>query len=659
MLRLLSLVIFALSTFADDPFFQYEVDFHPDRTYFQSGEYALADTEYDSMRPGPTFLPIILDRWPREPLPPGTFLIHASQYATDDSIQHVWNFLLGSEDPLARSYLINKLATLQNKTSARLLEALLAGGSNGRAPEPDSYVKADILKALRLLNCTLPNTSTYIHDDDHNVRREAILLYCSQPGVDVAILTAALDTERHPLEVETLWEQLALVHEQTTIDTWAPCWASQSPEAVAQAVGVTMKQPQWSTHHAARIAALAADAHPLIQRAIADHMAADIDADTKQTLLRELADTPNASVRAAVASTIGRLEITELLPELMTLTNDPKAIVRREAAISLAVFPNRQTFVRLVELCGDGGGELLRDAALDTLESISIAYPVEGEAGEFLSSNNEDIRYNLYRLLDRLKSSMYNEIIRARLSTIVTAAGDGGERTINIAAAIRALSTGGDRAAANHIGTFKDHADPNIREQVARMVGLLKPSDGPKIISQYVLRDRIAAVRKAALLSLDETRGPHFGPTLLEILQRTDYTSIEILTANDRAIAAWILSRMPLAEPIRDRLKIQLTEKVIQTELGPIFDAQSVRIPCLWCLAIHAKRKPNDAWLKEFMGQIIATMTRDHDDRPNTVPTGYNANYYAYQARQFLDDAPIERRIVRPRKRKLNYQPVK
>ena len=91
--------------------------------------------------------------------------------------------------------------------------------------------------------------------------------------------------------------------------------------------------------------------------------------------------------------------------------------------------------------------------------------------------------------------------------------------------------------------------------------------------------------------------------------------------------------------------------------MGPAFDSESVRATALWCLIIHGKRHPNDAELQTRAKKLFSLLIRNVED-VGTIPTSYTLNYYAYQAKQFLNDAPIERRIVKPREYKFNYRPA-
>ena len=92
--------------------------------------------------------------------------------------------------------------------------------------------------------------------------------------------------------------------------------------------------------------------------------------------------------------------------------------------------------------------------------------------------------------------------------------------------------------------------------------------------------------------------------------------------------------------------------------MGPAFDSENVRTTALWCLVINGKRYPNDAELQKQAKELFNLLIRDVEN-VGTVPTSYVLNYYAYQAKQFLNDEPIKRRIVKPQKYKFNYRPAK
>ncbi|MFM1551362.1 MAG: HEAT repeat domain-containing protein, partial [Lentisphaeria bacterium] len=226
-------------------------------------------------------------------------------------------------------------------------------------------------------------------------------------------------------------------------------------------------------------------------------------------------------------------------------------------------------------------------------------------------------------------------------------------------AGIRALNTGGAREAAADITALKAHPDALVRTAVAESIGVLKPANGPDIVKQYALEDQDIDVRKAALNSMNAILDNSFEDTLLSILKRTNYASGEFLTDGDRVIAAWLLSRLPtIAAPTKARLYDQITTPVVITMLGPAFDSENVRTTALWCLVIYAKRYPDDAELRKQVKQLFSILIRDVENI-GPIPTSYVLNYYAYQAKQFLNDAPVERRIVKPREYKFNYRPAK
>ena len=657
------IIIIIISTavgLAADPagFYDFEVIHNPDRTYFDAddGAYELSDSEYDSLNPGPRFLRYILSTWQdigytEEPY----FKNKTPKYTPDVSIHALNNFLLNSRDPLARSNLVMRLVACNNPLAQDLLKKLLA-------VELDAYVTADILKSCRLLETSYPESETYLMHEDPDVRREAVQLYAQQADFQAARLLELAGNESQLPVVEEIWGALARKHAGTSIDNWKPQLDVPNPTDRAQAIVVIMSRTDWTMALRERLAQFAGAGHPLIRTTIAENLSADLDKDLQFNLLRSLIACEHTSVRAAAAATIGRLEASELLPDLLKLSHDPAPIVRRRAAISMGIFPQRDTYVRLIELCGDSGSELLRDAALDTLENIADKYPVEREAGSFLDSKNADIRYNLYRLLTRLDSSMYNEPIATQLHLSATAARQElpfSDRPINIAAAIRALNTGGARETAADITALKEHPDALVRTAVAESIGILKPGNGPDIVKHFAQQDQNIDVRKAALTSMNAILDNSFEDTLLKILKRTNYAAGEFLTATDRVMAAWLLSRLPtIGAPTKARLYDQITTSVVITMLGPAFDSENVRTTAMWCLVVCAKRHPGDTELRKQVKQLFGILIRDLEEI-SAIPTSYVLNYYAYQARQFFNDAPIERRIVKPREYKFNYRPAK
>ena len=661
MLRLIPLIVIVSSAVAlatdSTGFYDFEVIHNPDRTYFDDddGKYNFSDSEYASLKPDPSFMRYILSTWQDIGYTEEQYFSNkAPKYTPDVSIHTLSNFLLNNRDPLARSHLIMRLVACNNPIAQDLLKKLLA-------IELDAYVTADILKAFRLLETSCPESETYLTHADPDVRREAVRLYAQQTDFQAARLLKLAGNESHLPVVEEIWSTLAQKHTDTSIDDWKRRLDVPNPTDRAQAISVITSRTAWAMTLRERLTVFAGAGHPLIRITIANNISSDLDKDLQLNLLRSLIDFEHSRVRGAAAAAIGRLEAGELLPDLLKLSRDPAPIVRRHAAVAMGSFPQRDTYVRLIELCGDSGSELLRDAALDTLEDIADKYPVERQAGGFLDSKNADIRYNLYRLLTQLDSSMYNEPIATQLHLSATAARQKlpySDRPINIAAAIRALNTGGAREAAADITALKSHPDALVRTAVAESIGALTPANGPGIVKSYAQEDLDVDVRKAALNSMNAILDNSFEDTLLKILRRTSYGGGEFLTANDRVIAAWLLSRLPtITTPTKARLYNQISTPVVSTPMGPAFDSESVRATALWCLIIHGKRHPNDAGLQTQAKELFSMLIRNVEDI-GTIPTSYTLNYYAYQAKQFLNDAPIERRIVKPREYKFNYRPA-
>ncbi|GEM_PF-1637658 len=661
MKRLIPIVIIVSTAvgLAADPagFYDFEVIHNPDRTYFDAddGDYEFSDSEYDSLKPRPRFLRYILSTWQDIGYAEETYFNNkVPKYTPDASILALSSFLLNSRDPLARSNLIMRLIACNNPIAQDLLKKLLA-------IELDAYVTADILKALRLLEASYPESETYLMHEDPDVRREAVQLYAQQANFRAARLIELASNESQLPVLEEIWGILAQKHAGTSIDDWKPQLDVPNPTDRALAIVAIMGYANWTMMLRERFVQFASSGHPLVRTTIADNLSTGLDKDLQLNLLRSLINFEHSSVRAAAAAAIGRLEAGELLPNLLKLSRDPAPIVRRRAAIAMGSFPQRDTYVRLIELCGDSGSELLRDAALDTLENIADKYPVEREAGSFLDSKNADIRYNLYRLLTRLDSSMHNEPIGTQLRLSATAARQElpySDRPINIAAAIRALNTGGAREASADITAVKEHPNALVRTAVAESIGMLKPANGPDIVKHFALQDHDRDVRKAALTSMNAILDNSFEDTLLKILKRTSYGGGEFLIANDRVIAAWLLSRLPtIGAPTKARLYAQITTPVVSTPMGPAYDSENVRNTALWCLIINGKRYPNDTELRKQAKELFKLLIRNVEDM-GTVPTSYVLNYCAYQARQFLNDEPIERRILKPQKYKFNYRPA-
>ena len=614
-----------------DPLLTFDVIENPIRTYYTK----LTDPEYSSVSPNHQFLGYILQSWSRRPIASDDYFgLPKSKYCPDASVQMQRQFLLKTKDPVLRSRTVTLLANCGNPTAVGLLTALLKG-------EKDVNVIADVLAAVAILEdrSLAPVIAPLLTHESKRVRLHAIKLYGIQVDADVRRLLERIPNEP-ALHLRTaLWQVVAANADQTTLADWLPIWDTSDTDAIAvsfRAVfGFSEITGQWD-----RIVAFCKGDDVPIKKAIADNLSPNVKSTLNDTIIELLVADRHAAARAAAADAIARLRLDSSKTHLLTLAGDPEAEVRRSVAHNLRVFPDKPGFLQLVQLTGDPGSPLTRDKAQESLVAIASPYPVEAEIGVYVDDANEDIRYNTFRVLAAVDSSMYNEGIRRRLLQE--------ERPINIAAAIRSLVAGGATFAIESILGYADHEHKFVRTAVGEMIGVFKPKSGHEIIKRYSQEDREMDVREPAIVAMGLIRDTDFNGTLLKILQRTNYAGPEFLQEADRIRACWSASRIhdPSIELMR-QMRRQIMEMVVLTAVGPTYDSDTVRASACWALAIQSKRT-NDSEILALARGMINHLDRDvlAEQRERIYrepPSNYILQYYAYQARQFLVDEPIVR----------------
>jgi hypothetical protein len=224
-------------------------------------------------------------------------------------------------------------------------------------------------------------------------------------------------------------------------------------------------------------------------------------------------------------------------------------------------------------------------------------------------------------------------------------------RPENIAHAIQALGVGDCQAAIPAILARHEHESPRVRAAVAEAVGRLRARQGYEIIQRYVQYDREESVRLTAHRAFGRTRDPVFEATLMAVLQRTDYRSMdnpEFLLSSDRAHACWAVAQMPRLSPdLRIRLKEHIERAVIKTTDGPIYENDWVRTSACWALATHADRGEDKAAVKAAQDMINYLKTDSTaPGQISTAPSTVQLRHYAIQAALYLAGKPLTRAPV-------------
>ncbi len=620
-------------------FFKFKKIYNPDRTYFKQ----LTDTEYDSINPGPVFLPFVLDRWPTGPITYEEFFSQKRPRCTTDASVKLQSWIYDNiKNPLERSHNVAYMAISRNRSGVQMLLKALAN-------EPDPDVIADYLNTFAALSAKVPENvvKPRLTNASKRIRYQACRLYSIQSYADVKLLLKLAGGEADANVQAEFYRAAAANARKSTFAEWKPFLNLKDPVKLAEIIPGLLTFPEIRAHQK-QVAEWARSAAPQVRFALVQNCHAKLDKELLQAVFVISATDKLSSVRAATATAIGRLKHGAALPQLLALGKDKLPGVRLQAAKSLKQFPVAKSFRLLIDLSGDGKSPLTRDAARQSLVTIAGKYPVDEQIGRYIDSKNEEIRHSTFLVLAAIKSNRYASKINARLKKE--------KRDLNQASAIRALIAAGASQMESTILSYAKSASTTTRTAVVEAIGALDLKRGYTIIETYSLEDRDKTTRKAAILSMGHIADNRFGKTLLTILKRTIYSSVEnpeFLTTTDRAHACWSLSRLPkLDEKIIKRLKDQITKKVVITPMGPVPDQNVVRISACWVLATYGKRT-KDPKVLGMARSMIAHLGGSSTDG------GTSLGHYAKQAGLFLNDKPAPRRAMGISTFKFNLRPAK
>ena len=625
-------------------FFHLEMIVNPDRSYYPD----FSDTEFLSLTPNPLLYPYVLSRWPSGPLTADAYFnLDRPVYALDQDVALQCELLSSARQVVLRSTTLALLCRARSPLAIAAVKKRLA-------LENDAHVRADLLRALRVLGVReLAGMADLLAAANDRVRYEAFRFYCDWPAADTALLLAAAGREALPATRATIRNAIA---ERRPPAAAEACLALLKSDDVAN-IGVGLRallQLSDAAAHEQLLLDLCRRPETPIRRAAAAGLAPGTAPALAKSVLSLLVADANASVRYAVAETIGRLAAADLQPLLLKLADDPGDAVRRVAAYQLRRYPNAASFAKLLEQTGDRTSPLTREAARQSLVAIAADYPVEEEISRGLASPVVDVRYNSCLVLAALGSKRY----AAEAEKFLTSE----TRDLNLAAAVSLLATAGARPAGPAILAHSEHESPLVRANVAEAIGRLDLTAGYDVLKRYSLDDLEPEVRTKAEIAMAEIADEGFADTLRTILTRTNYASMsnpEFLLSADRAAACWAISRLPgLDAKLRKQLRRQIAVAVIKTPAGPTYDEDVVRISACWALATHAKRR-QEAEVLATTNEMIRLLSKRLASAQGgaTGPPANDALFcYAYQCAQFLAGEPIEQHRVKPRVFRFEYR---
>jgi HEAT repeat protein len=377
-------------------------------------------------------------------------------------------------------------------------------------------------------------------------------------------------------------------------------------------------------------------AHEAVRFAVAARLP-DLTAPLPERLIPQLGRDASPSVRGETAAALGRLARPADLALLLALTRDPDPEVRRRALAACASYPGAETLTALVERLEDER-TLVRRQAEDTLVGAEKAQPAGAVVTARLSRTAFPGRAHQCRVLGRIGFAESAAAVYACLRQETEPEG--------IRDAVFALGRFRHRPAAADIAAHSTHVSPVVRAAVAEALGYLAvPATYPAL--QALAFDPDEPVRQAALLAAGMTAdGAAFSETVRQALVQTQP---EKMSSTNRAAAAWAAGRLrPVAAELVKRLKVQATEAVVPSPMGPMSFEPDETLVCVdFALAQLARE---DALAKTLFQEVL-------DFQQATLPPGAalalggahqsskEVTEYAQQARAYLAGTPSTQRL--------------
>jgi len=462
------------------------------------------------------------------------------------------------------------------------------------ANETNDWVRADMVHGMGKLTDELqPGAVINVLKDPTDAERSWALWTLGTWAAKESVTAVAERLAKDPTETVRIAAATTLsrLDDPAALSPLAKALQDQSPrvrEAAARALGSFKDQSDDSLK--ALLGSLK-DGDPLVRAAAAGSLGSVRNFPVEGPVA-EMASDDFPFVRKQVASSLRNLGASSRVRTTIGLLNDPDMSVRIEAAGALGTFQDEEAILPLIARIDDKD-KFVRRAAATGLAALKKPDAVVPKLIEQLANESAPARREAAWALGEYRDK------RATAPLCKGTADEDREASLN---AIEALGKIADNAA------------------VDTLIGLL--------------RNSLAAKRARAALALGEIRDKRATPALVPILSDPDFEPrVEAATAagkiNDepfvrpligvlnnvsteqfqtRAAAAWSLGRIGDARAV-PRLQQMVSEKVIPTPFGPVYDHDTVRMNSAVALARIARALPNAGQLQPITAFLDGQFT--------------------------------------------------
>ncbi len=589
-----------------------------------------------------TLFPVLLPVWQQRPINHDD--LYPSEYpvkVSDELIQKQREAF-----PLVDADLRGRLAAHLRLTchpqAAQPLHELLR-------TETKSEVLTTALQQLRFFPTTpemAAEIAPFLKHKDTAVREAAVVLFGQIPDADFAAIRDLAMTDAQDRVRMAAWLALR-AHPQQCLDSFLQDnWPSADSRVRALALAAGLVNPKAATWRGTFVKACG-DESVIVRKGLARAVPGTSVA-LGQELLGLLSKDAHATVRIAVVESIEKRFAAELLPILLLLADDPDPEVRRVAMRGLAIPGAATAAEKALGHFGDVSNQV-REQSEETAVILDGKTPIVPGAGRLMTDAKPVVRYHSCRVLGRLNAQEYIPQLSAQLAKE--------ELPANITSVLFALTELKASGTSAVVFPYASHASSMVRAQTALAFGAMAVPDTYAKLAELVF-DKAPDVRQAALLSVGRLADGYFNPTILRVLHAVQMNSG--ISGRDRGVACWAAGRTrPIAMDVMKRLVVQGTTPVIPTDMGPVFEDETVLISVDYALAECARK---DKAVTPLAMQVIKFhSTKPAEGAPmsmgSLVPTP-ELMEYARQAQLFLEDKKVDQRLRPTQEIYLPYRPL-
>ncbi len=554
--------------------------------------------------------PLLAGLWDKEPFTEVNTRSPRQPYHLEaEQLKEQSVFFSQTPDPRIRCRIAQNFSNAGNADAVPVLEKLLEA-------EKNVTVSVELTASIvKLVNFAPPSKAEtfkrFFASPDPRLRANAVAAYLAASG-DAKDVFELLKTE-DALSVKNIgWQELADKAEKLDAKSLVAFLSATDPvdrAGAAKALALGKADPDGI----AELAKSLKDPDPAVRAALAAGLAQRAEGGSKLAL--SLCSDEHASVRCLIAAITS-----QKIPELpLKLSNDKDWEVRRLACLGFGGDKDDTATTTLLQRLADNT-KAVRNAAENTIIRNGLAEKHHQALGELLDAPAG--RCSAIRVAGHLKLKQFADKIHKILE-------ETNDRSTTIRA-IKALGRLDRKDSWKLVESKADSPDKSLRRAVAFALGHLAVKDSfPTVVKMTKDKERIVAAD--AIEALGVIGDPCFADTLFAIIKDTTEKNPSVL----RAAACWSIAKTKCADlKIAKQLSDLCLKKVLQTMMGPEYDADFVRVSACWAL-VDSDLMKDDKTEKVVDYTLTSLLSESKRDTLSVSPALCD---YARQARLRLEN---------------------